>query len=224
MKRILLILAALTPAIMHAAEPIELVSARASYQRQIKIATDPINTRYLEYLENLKKVLGGKGDVEGALAVQREIESVAGIKAVEVSGGSDKIVIWNQNNGGKGDRGSKKVTVKLLAGGREVWSKKFVKLDWDPVKQTKVEIPVPTMTSDKLRVEVTDSVNGKGGLAEVEFFRGGKNVAAGGDVTVSAFWENNPKHAGKMLTDGLPGTFWLLQDNQDGWAEIALKP
>lgn len=206
------------------AEPAELTTVRTSYQKQIRAATEPINARYVEYLETLKKTLGGKGDVGGALAVQKEIESIVGLQAVPPSAGSDKIVIWNQNNNGKGDRGTKKVSVSLLVGGREVWSKKFVKIDWDATKEAKVEIPVPTMSSDKLRVEITDTVNGKGGLSEVEFFRGGRNVAQGGEVKVSAFWENNPKHAGATLTDGVSTTFWLLPDNQEGWAEITLKP
>jgi hypothetical protein len=48
-------------------------------------------------------------------------------------------------------------------------------------------------------------------------------VALGGEVTVSAVWENNPKHVGTMLTDGVPSTFWLIPNNQEGWAEIVLK-
>lgn len=224
MKKLLFIFVCLVPCLIARAEPPELVSVRASYQKQIQAATAPIHAKYLEYLENLKKQLGGKGDVQGALAVQKEIDSIAGLQADQPSAGSDKIVIWNQNNNGKGDRGTKKVSVSLLVAGREVWSKKFVKIDWDAAKPSKVEISVPTMTADALRVEITDTVNGKGGLSEVEFFRGGRNVAQGGEVKVSAFWENNPKHAGAMLTDGVETTFWLLPDNLEGWAEITLKP
>jgi hypothetical protein len=224
MKTILILLACLLVQSSIGAEPQELTSVRANYRKQIQAANAPINARYLEYLENLKKQLGGKGDVEGALAVQKEIDSIDGLQAAQPSAGSDKIVIWNQNNNGKGDRGTKKVSVSLLVGGREVWSKKFVKIDWDATKEAKVEIPVPTMSSDKLRVEITDTVNGKGGLSEVEFFRGGRNVAQGGEVKVSAFWENNPKHSGATLADGVSTTFWLLPDNQEGWAEITLKP
>ncbi|MCF7790174.1 MAG: hypothetical protein K9N47_28910 [Prosthecobacter sp.] len=208
------------------AEPAELTSARGNYQKQIKTLTDPVNARYLAYLESLKKSLGAKGDLDGALAVQKEIDSLpapATTKAAE-NAGSDKIVIWNQNNGGKADRGTKKVSVSLWVGSREVWNKKFVHIDWDPTKQTKVEILVPTMTADKLRVQVTETVNDRGGLAEIEFFRGGRNVAAKGAATVSAVWENSPKHMGSMLTDGDMATWWLLPDNQEGWAEIMLAP
>ncbi|MDB6006048.1 MAG: hypothetical protein JWR15_3035 [Prosthecobacter sp.] len=161
--------------------------------------------------------------MEGALAVQKEIDSL-NVPAKGVSG-ADKIVIWNQNNGGKADRGTKKINVSLWVAGREVWNKKFVRIDWDPVKQTKIEIPVPTMSADKLRVEVTEFIDGKGAtLGEVEFFREGRNVALKGAVTVSAVWENSAKNSGSMLTDGNPETRWTLPDKQTGWAEIVLAP
>ncbi len=205
------------------AEPAELTSARANYQKQIKTLTDPVNARYVSYLETLKKSLGAKGDLDGALAVQKEIDALGG--PAKVVSGADKIVIWNQNNAGKADRGTKKINVSLWVGKREVWSKKSIRIDWDPVQQTKVEIPVPTMSADKLRVEVTEFVDGRGAtLGEVEFFREGRNVAAKGAVTVSAVWENNPKNVGAMLTDGNMETRWSLPDKQTGWAEITLAP
>ncbi len=141
-----------------------------------------------------------------------------------ISAGSDRIVVWNQNNNGKGDRGTERINVSLLLDGREVWSKKSIKVEWDQVNQGKVEIPTPSAVADTLRVEITRSVNDKGGLAEVEFFQGGRNVALGGDVRVSAVWENNPKHVGTMLADGVLSTYWLIPNNQEGWAEIVLKP
>lgn len=224
MKKILLILSCSVPVWLLGAEPAELVSVRASYQNQIQAATAPIHAKYLEYLESLKKQLGGKGDVQGALAVQKEIDAIAALQKVETKVGGDKIVIWNQNNGGKGDRGTKRINLSLLAGGRELWSRKSLKVDWDAVKAGSVEVLVPTVNADTVRIEVTDSVNGKGGLAEVEYFRGGRNIAKGGEVKTSGYWENNPKHTGAMLTDGVQGTYWLLPDGLEGWAEITLKP
>ncbi|WP_395751731.1 hypothetical protein [Prosthecobacter sp.] len=227
---LLLVLSASFPCF--SAEPAELTSARANYQKQIKSLTEPVSTRYAVYLESLKKSLGAKGDLDGAIAVQKEIDSLAlpatsaapAPAATTASAGSDKIVIWNQNNGGKADRGTKKISVSLWVGNREVWNKKFVGIDWDPIKQTKVEIPVPTMTAERLRVQITDTVNGKGGLAEIEFIRGGRNIALKGAVSVSAVWENNAKRGGSMLTDGDNSTLWLLPDNQEGWAEVTLSP
>lgn len=205
------------------AEPEELLKVRASYQQQIKTATDPIKQKYAEYLEGLKKTYGAKGDVNAAIAIQREINSLGIAIAQPIGAKDDKIVIWNQNNGGKGDRGTKKVNVILFAGGREVWSKKGIRLKWDAGKQTQDEIAVPPLNVEKIRVEVTELVNAKGGLAEIEYIKGGKNVALGSAVIVSSFWETNPKHAAATLTDGLPESFWLLSDKQEGWAEITLK-
>jgi hypothetical protein len=205
------------------AEPAELTKTRAVYQQQIKMATDPIKQKYVEYLEGLKKTYGAKGFLDAALAIQTEIDSLGIVTATPIGAKSDKIIIWNQNNGGKGDRGSKKVNVMLFAGGREVWSKKGIRLQWDADKQGQDEIPVPALHVDKIRVEVTELVNDKGGLAEVEYIKGGKNAALGGAVVVSGYWETNPKHAAATLTDGLPETFWLLNDKQEGWAEITLK-
>lgn len=205
------------------AEPPELVTVRASYQKQIQAATAPINVRYLDYLENLKKQLGAKGDVEGATAVQSEIDAISALRPAGDGASGDKIVIWNQNNGGKGDRGTKKVNLSLLLGGRVVWSRKTVKVDWDATGVKSVEVPVPSMAADTLRVEVTDTVNGRGGLSEVELFKAGVNVAKSGEVKVSAIWENDPNHDGAKLTDGVQDTFWLLPDAKEGWAEITLK-
>ncbi|MBP9224645.1 MAG: hypothetical protein KBF76_12300 [Verrucomicrobiales bacterium] len=208
-----------------AADPPQLTTVRANYLKQIESATAPITAKYIEFLENLKKELGAKGELESALAVQNELDAIAGsAKVATISAGSDRIVVWNQNNNGKGDRGTERINVSLLLDGREVWSKKSIKVEWDQVNQGKVEIPTPSAVADTLRVEITRSVNDKGGLAEVEFFQGGRNVALGGDVRVSAVWENNPKHVGTMLADGVLSTYWLIPNNQEGWAEIVLKP
>jgi hypothetical protein len=222
--RVLLLAFFLITCISVAAEPPQLTSVRASYLKQIEAATAPITAKYVEYLENLKRDFGAKGDLEGALAVQNELDAVArSEKTATKPTGSDRIVIWNQNNNGKGDRGTERINVSLLLGGREVWSKKSIKIEWDPVEQGKVEIPTPAVVADTVRVEITKSVNNKGGLAEVEFFQGGRNVAAGGEVRVSSVWENNPNHLGTMLADGVLSTYWLIPNDAEGWAEIVLK-
>jgi hypothetical protein len=59
-------------------EPAALVKARADYQRDIL----PITKKYLDKLETLKKELGGRGDLDGATAVQAEIEACTPEKAV----------------------------------------------------------------------------------------------------------------------------------------------
>lgn len=189
----------------------------------MKAATDPIKKRYADFLEALKKAYGSKGDVSASGAIQKEIDSLRLLPAIPAGALHDKLVIWNQNNGGKGDRGTKKINVILSEGGREVWKQKGLKLTWNPDKQTKDEFDIPAIKWDKIRIEVAELVNQRGGLAEVEVLRGGKNILLGATAVASGYWETNPKHAPTTLTDGLQETFWLLNDRQEGWAEISLK-
>jgi ABC-type glutathione transport system ATPase component len=72
-------------------EPKELVSARATYQNSVKAVVTPLTTKYIQQLEQLKKQLGAKGDAEGAMVVQKEIESLSAEKTeVSVIGESGK--------------------------------------------------------------------------------------------------------------------------------------
>jgi hypothetical protein len=72
-----------------AQEPPALVKARKDYEAKIKAVVAPLKADYLRQLDKMKKTLGGKGDVAGAQAVQKEIEAVE--KWVAVSRGtSDK--------------------------------------------------------------------------------------------------------------------------------------
>jgi len=83
--------------------------------------------------------------------------------------------------------------------------------------------------ADKLRVEVTDSVNSEGGLAEIEYWRSGHNLARKRRVKVSAVWENNPRCSGDTLTDGITTSkdhqvgYWLMPNGVTGWAEVSLN-
>ncbi len=83
--RIIMLLASLfvfacSPSLMLAdneiKEPSALTQARKAYQAQANSVVTPIKKKYLAQLEELKKQLGGKGDLEGAGAVQKEIESL----------------------------------------------------------------------------------------------------------------------------------------------------
>ncbi len=205
-------------------DPKELRTARGWYRQQVKIISDPLKPPYLTTLETLKRTLGAKGDLAGALLVQKEIDSFEVTRAASSSAQKGaQLIIWNQDNGGKGDRGTRKVNVVLFAGGREVWRRNSVQLRWQLGQQMKEEILLPNIAVEKIRVEVTELVNDRGGLAEIEYLRAGKNLALNRPVAVSGVWENNSKHAGRTLTDGLPGNYWLLPDKQKGWAEISLQ-
>ncbi|MDB6119006.1 MAG: hypothetical protein JWO08_2787 [Verrucomicrobiaceae bacterium] len=169
-------------------EPAELRNARATYQQQTKAATDPIKGRYIAYLESLKKVLESKKDQIGLQAVQAELESlgVSPVASPVTTGGGAKLIIWNTNNNGKGDRGATRVNLVLSAGGKETWHLNGVPLKWEADNEMKKEFDIPAARVDKIRVEVTGLRNERGGLAEIEFIKDGKNLAKNRPVEVSA--------------------------------------
>ena len=70
----------LTMADNDAKEPAALTQARAAYQAQINAAVDPIKQKYIQQLDALKKQLGANGDIAGATAVQKEIDTVKSTK------------------------------------------------------------------------------------------------------------------------------------------------
>ena len=58
-------------------EPAELVSARARYTQEADAGIATIKQRYLAGLDLMKRAFGAKGNVNDALAVQKEIDRVA---------------------------------------------------------------------------------------------------------------------------------------------------
>ena len=78
----------LTMADNESKEPAVLTQARKTYNAQVNAALDPIKKKHLAQLEELKKKLGGKGDLEGATAVQKEIVF---IKSISAGDAGDKV-------------------------------------------------------------------------------------------------------------------------------------
>jgi len=58
-------------------EPAELSEARARYEKDVEIATRPLRDRYVQALERILKSLTLRGDLAGALMVQKEMEPFA---------------------------------------------------------------------------------------------------------------------------------------------------
>lgn len=75
------ILAGLAPGFCAAAsaadEPAELSEARARYEKDVETATRPLRDRYVQALERIMKSLTLRGDLAGALMVQKEMEPFA---------------------------------------------------------------------------------------------------------------------------------------------------
>ncbi len=55
-------------------ESAELSEARARYEKDVEIATRPLRDRYVQALERIMKSLTLRGDLAGALMVQKEME------------------------------------------------------------------------------------------------------------------------------------------------------
>jgi hypothetical protein len=211
-------------------EPPELTAARVRHEQEIKTATAPVNVRYAQMLEAIKKALTAKGDSNGALAVQQEMDRLGVAPLKPVGGvGEAKVVVWNQHNAGYNNMGAKSINVALITGGKEVWRRDGIQIPWEASKDTNVEVSVPAVPTDKLRVEIAEAVNGTGGLAEIEYWKRGSNIAKKRRVTVSGFWESNKRVAGETLTDGITSSkdhqvgYWLVPSGEAGWAEINLN-
>lgn len=80
-------------ALRGADQPPELLSARETYKKELEFASRPIRDRYLAALDALKRRLGKNGDLNAALAVEQEIESVRE-SASEAAGIEQFAGIW----------------------------------------------------------------------------------------------------------------------------------
>jgi len=207
-----------------------MTAARTRYQQEVAQAVTPLKQKYAQTLEGLKRALGAKGDVAGAQAVQQEIDRLGlaqPANALRTEGA--KVVVYNQHNAGFNDRGAKKINIALITNEKEVWRQNDIEIPWKAGEDTSVSVDVPAVPTDKLRVEVTDSVNSEGGLAEIEYWRNGRNLARKRRVKVSAVWENNPRCGGDTLTDGITTSkdhqvgYWLIPNGVTGWAEVSLN-
>lgn len=58
-------------------EPQQLKQARTAYQKEVETVSRPARDKYVRALNDLKRALTAKGDLEGALAVQHELERVS---------------------------------------------------------------------------------------------------------------------------------------------------
>ena len=211
--------------------PPELAAAQTHYDQEVKQVAAPIRARYLQTLEALKRTYGGQGDLAAALAVQQEIDRLgAALNSPSSKPKEAKVVIWNQHNAGHNNYGAKTLNVALIANGKEVWRQNGIQIPWQADEDTKVEVNVPYVPTNKLRVEVVETAGGRGvGLAEIEYWWDGRNHASKRPATVSAVWGNSAKCGAATLTDGITTSreestgYWSAQTNAPGWAEVSLN-
>jgi hypothetical protein len=144
------------------------------------------------------------------------------------SGSGDRIVIWNQYNGKEyQDRGTNEINLSLMSGGRPVWSKRGVVVPWQGGEDTFVSVNAPRVAYDVLRIEIVSWHKLGGGLAEIEVYRSGQNIAKGAQVAVSKTPAGSPPPS--MLVDGITTSarvsagYWILPDKTPGTIDIQIK-
>lgn len=177
-----------------------------------------------------------KKDAE-ALKVQQSLDH-ANRQLSQVAPGSvtaDRLILWNQHNAQWNDRGTLAVNVLLLRKGKNIWRQGNLSIPWAPNADTKVEVEVPPVVFDKVRIDIIRWQGRGGGLAEIQVFAGTVNLAAGAKVSASEYLIAPPGiprdvHAADKLTDGVtssgnyPNGYWLSGENRSGWAEVEVRP
>ena len=142
----------------------------------------------------------------------------------------DRIVLWNQHNSWYNNCGTELCNVSLLREGQVRWEKQGVKVPWARNRDTFIELTVPNIDADKVRIDITKIRDYAGGLAEVEVFSGERNIALGAHVICDGPHTPGNDASGRRLTDGITTSavegkgFWLSKlRSPTGWAEIYLR-
>ena len=78
-------------------EPPELIAARSRYQQDLEFAARPIRVRHIAALEQLKKSLDARRDIQGSLSVQQEIVRLSGESVLSRLAGTWKISYSNRH-------------------------------------------------------------------------------------------------------------------------------
>ena len=142
-----------------------------------------------------------------------------------------KLVLWNHHNGIANDRGTQSCKIEAFKGNSVVWKLDAVKLDWEAGEDTEatVEIPAQWFGIDRLRITILEWKGFGGGLAEVELFRGGRNLARSARVVASSFFQKDDRFSAQRAIDGITSSsqmfsgYWLLPDETEGYLDIFLK-
>lgn len=142
---------------------------------------------------------------------------------------TSKIVIWNTHNGRFNTSGTLQCNVVLLQDERPVWRVNRLDLPWKRNEDTFAVVHAPAIQFEALRVELLKWHGYSGGLAEIEVWEGGNNIALHRPTKASAAADSLTTSA--RVTDGITSSvaykngYWLLPDQQAGWIEIDLaKP
>lgn len=157
-----------------------------------------------------------KLDAEGRKTVQRRLEAIPLM--------ADRIVIWNTHNRGWKDRGALECRITLLLQEKPVWQA-TTPIEWNENGPSSVVVRPPRKGLDAIQVDVT-KYRGKGaGLAEIEVYQGPMNLALYCPVRASTYFEQQPLHHPRQVTDGQKNsdtTDWCVDNWKTGWAKVFL--
>jgi len=140
----------------------------------------------------------------------------------------EKIVLWNQHNGDHNNCGTRMCNLVLYRQRREVWRQNAIVVPWQRDQDTSVALDVPRVSADRVRVEITQWHGAAGGLAEIEVFSGGKNIADG--CKVHGTDRGAKVYRPALVNDGITSSehhevgYWVAADGYPAWAEIELAP
>lgn len=141
---------------------------------------------------------------------------------------ADRLVVWNQHRGAANDCGTRELNLTLFSQGKEVWKQPAVSVLWAADQDTFVTLPLPAQRFDRLRAAVTKLAGRRGGLAEIEIFRGTTNLARGCPTATASFVE--PQFPPETVADGIISQsrteaegYWLLPVQTGGWVDVDLS-
>ena len=141
----------------------------------------------------------------------------------------NRIVLWNQHNSYWNNCGTDLCNVSLLRDETVVWRMADVRVPWEHNRDTFIELNVPQIIADQIRIDITKIRQYAGGLAEVQVFAGSRNIALGGTVITSPSGYPNTSERGHDINDGITTSsephvgYWLIgKGDRSGWAVIDL--
>ncbi|HET6880438.1 MAG TPA: NPCBM/NEW2 domain-containing protein [Pirellulales bacterium] len=141
---------------------------------------------------------------------------------------ADRLLIWNQHHGAANDAGARELAVTLFARGQEVWRAPAVPIHWATDQDAFIDLEPPDVPFDRLRAEVAQIVGQRGGLAEIEVFRGTTNLARGCPAGTAAPIDAHFPPA--AVSDGIVSQtgselegYWLLPEKNTGWVDVDLS-